>query len=234
MSVSVEIAPFLESNQTAPPPRLGQRYDAQRFLPEAGNTVICPLDFDRPTHAAVLEARRRMLNLPHADHLIFTPSSSLHMTLFEGVIDTRRTPNTWPAGFDLTAPVEQATDAILDRLAGFSPPPRFAVRVAGLRPTGLILEGATEADCANMRAWRDALTGPFGYRHDTHARYRFHMTFAYPIRWLPVSARQQWEVELASILAELADAACVLPLRPPTFCQFADMKRFNEILALDR
>jgi len=232
MSISIEIAKFLARNHTTPPPGLGQRYNAEKFLPEAGNTVVCPLDFDSPTHAAVTGARRRMLNLPNADHFIYTPQSSLHMTVFEGVIETRRIKNTWPADFDLSASVDSASDAILARLAEFSPPPRFAVRVAGLRPTGLILEGATEQDSANMRAWRDALTGPFGYRHDDHDSYRFHMTFAYPIKWLPTSAQYQWETECALILAELVEAAPVIPLRQPTFCQFADMNHFDALLAL--
>lgn len=232
MVVHIEISRFLASNRTAPPPNLGQRYDTQKFLPEAGNTVVCPLDFDAPTHSAVVEARHRMLALPGADRFIYTPTSSLHMTVFEGVIETRRVPNTWPADFDLSASVESATDAILDRLATFSPPPGFSVRVSGVRPTGLILEGATDTDENNMRAWREALTGPFGYRHDAHDEYRFHMTFAYPVEWLPDSVRSRWESELASILAALTDAAPVIPLKPPAFCKFADMNRFDELLVL--
>ena len=234
MSVRIEIAQYLASNHTAPPPNLGQRYDSKQFLPEAGNTVVCPLDFDDPTHAAVIEARRRMMTLPGADdHFIYTPASSLHMTVFEGVIETRRIPNTWPADFDLSASVKSATEAILARLAVFSPPPGFAVRVVGLRPTGLVLEGATEEDEANMREWREALTRPFVYRHDNHDSYRFHMTFAYPVEWLPDSAQDQWESEFASILSELVDAAPVIPLRRPAFCQFADMNRFDELFDLE-
>ncbi len=233
MSVRIEIVQFLANNQSAPPPGLGRRYDTEKFLPEAGNTVICPLDFSNPTHAAVVEARRRMLALPGAEHFIYTPISSLHMTVFEGVIETRRKPNTWPKGFGRSASVESATETILGRLVGLSPPPGFAVRVGGLRPTGLMLKGATEKDEANMRAWRDALTGPFGYRHDDHDDYRFHMTFAYPLKWLPGSALSRWQSEFESILAELVDAAPVIPLRRPAFCQFADMNQFDELLTLE-
>jgi hypothetical protein len=232
MSVSTEIARFLAGNHSSPPANLGQRYDATQFLPEAGNTVVCPLDVSAPTHTAVLEARCRMLALPHANHFIYTPESSLHMTVFEGVIETRRTRNSWPDDCGHTASVETATNTILPRLVEFSPPPSFSARVAGLRPTGLILEGATQADETNMRAWRDALTAPFGYRHDDHDEYKFHMTFAYPVEWLPDSIRPEWEAEFSSILADLVDAAPVIPLKPPAFCQFADMNRFDELLVL--
>ncbi len=233
MPIRNEVAQFLSCNRSAPPPNLGQRYDTKQFLPEAGNTVVCPLDFNASAHGAIIEARQRMLGLQGADHFIYTPISSLHMTVFEGVIETRRKPNTWPKDFDLSASVDSATEAILASLAGFSPPPSFAVRVAGLRPTGLILEGASEEDECNMRAWRDALAGSFGYRHDTHDDYQFHMTFAYPVQWLPDSARSHWETELASILAELLEAAPVVPLGRPAFCQFKDMNRFDEILVLE-
>jgi hypothetical protein len=232
MPISAEIDRFLASNRALPPSNLGKRYDAEKFLPEAGNTVVCHLDFDSPSHSAVLEARRRMQALPGADRFLFTPVSSLHMTVFEGVIDTHRTQNTWPAGFDLSASVESATKEIFECLKTFSPPPDFAVRVAGLRPTGLILEGATAQDEANMRAWREALTVPFGYRHDDHDDYKFHMTFAYPIAWLPDDAQAHWEAEFGLILADFANAAPVIPLVSPAFCQFADMNRFEELLVL--
>ncbi|MEP1611502.1 MAG: DUF1868 domain-containing protein [Roseobacter sp.] len=233
MSACVEISRFLDDTRTTPPHGFGQRYDRTKFLPEAGNTVVCPLDFDAPAHAAVLEARRRIMASSVSDHFIFTPPSSLHMTVFEGVIETRRTPNTWPADIGSSATVEQANEVILTRLEGFQPPPAFATRVTGIRPTGLILKGATKEDEKNMRHWRESLTVPFGYRHDAHDRYTFHMTFAYPVQWLPASKRSELETEFALILADLMDAAPVLPLRPPAFCQFADMEQFDELLVLE-
>ena len=83
-----------------------------------------------------------------------------------------------------------------------------------------------------MRAWRSALTEPFGYRHRDHESYQYHMTFAYPIDWLPESALPLWQAEFRAILAELAKAAPVIPLSPPAFCQFADMTLFKELLVL--
>lgn len=232
MTISTEIAAFLQSQNSSPPRSFGQRYDTEKFLPEAGNTVVCHLDVETSTHTAVLEARKRMMALPGADGFLHTPASSLHMTVFEGVIETRRTHNTWPSDIGSTASVESATKSILARLTEFSSPPAFSVRVAGLRPTGLILKGATPEDEAHMRAWRNALTEPFGYRHDSHDSYRFHMTFAYPVAWLPDAAQTLWTSELSSILANLVEAAPVIPLRAPAFCQFADMNQFDELLVL--
>lgn len=234
MNIRAEIARCAAGNRTGPPPHLGRRYDAARFLPEAGNTVICHLDTADPAHRAVLAARARMQALPEAGKFLYTPVDSLHMTVFEGVIETRRTADAWPADIGRNAPVDEVTERLVSRLAGYAPPSGFAVRAAGLRPAGLLLEGATAADGANMRAWRDALTGPFGYRQRAHDTYRFHMTFAYPVDWISDALLPMWEAEFRSILADLRQAAPVIPLRPAAFCRFGDMTRFEEILVLGR
>lgn len=228
----VETARFAEKNNERPPRHLGQRYDANTFLPEAGNTIVCALDVEDTAHKAVLRARDQIKALPGADGFLFTPASSLHMTVFEGVIETRRTPDAWPADLDRTLSVTAVTKILAKRLQSFPPPPAFAVRVIGLQPTGLMLAGASAADEANLTAWRSALTDPFGFRHREHDAYSFHMTFAYPLRWLPDDVLSEWDAGLRMILADLVNDAPVLPLQPPAFCQFEDMTFFKEHLRL--
>ncbi|WP_254443378.1 DUF1868 domain-containing protein [Ruegeria arenilitoris] len=152
MSLNIEVAPFAASRNSGTPRRIGQRYNAEKFLPEAGNTVVCHLDFNAPAHKAVLEARKRMMALPEAGRFLFTPAESLHMTVFEGVTETRRTPDTWPRDLDRDASVDSVTEAMINRLADFSAPSSFAVRVSGCGPTGLALKGATDEDEVKMLA----------------------------------------------------------------------------------
>jgi hypothetical protein len=228
----MSIEEFSDRRNAAPPSRLGQRYEPGRFLPEAGNTVVCPLGVTDPAHKAVLAARAQMQTLPGADRLLFTPEKSLHMTLFEGVIETRRTEDAWPSGLDREAPVDEVTEVLAKRLEGCEFPSAFRVKATGLRPVGLALEGATDADQKLMLEWREALTRPFGYRHRDHDSYRFHMTFAYPLAWLPDDLIPVWRNGLAVILNELQQAAPIIPLSPPAFCTFADMTDFPERLAL--
>ncbi len=219
-------------NRTGPPQRLGQRYDRQRFLPDPGNTVVRHLDLDTPGGQAVVAARAAMMALPGAERFIFTPVESLHMTVFEGVLDNRRQADAWPDWMDADASVEDVTEAMRARLSGFEGPGEFAVRVATVRPGGLDLVGATDADEAVAREWREALAKVFGYRQGEHDRYGFHMTFAYSLDWLPDEQVAIWEEGLARIEAELVAAAPVLPLRPPAFCAFADMTWFEELVVL--
>lgn len=230
MTFSHGLADFAASAHTDPPARLGLRYDATRFLPEAGNTVVCHPDFDAPAHRAVLDLRSRMQALPGADRFLFTPVPSLHMTVFEGALETRRELDAWPRWASLDAPIDDVTAAQLPRLTGFAAPPPFVVKVVDLKPTGLQLEGVSKADQAALREWREALTVPFGYRHADHDAYRYHMTFAYPLDWLPDDLLPQWQDAFDTFLEDLAKAAPVIPLTRPAFCRFSDMTRFEELL----
>lgn len=232
MDLRSEIARYAETRNKKPPRHLGQRYDTSGFLPEAGNTVVCALNTADPAHRAILTAREQVRGLPGADKLLFTPASSLHMTVFEGVIETRRMPDAWPADMDPDASIDAVTRALIPRLSDFHAPPEFAVRAVGIGPGGLILAGACAEDDAHLVAWRAALTVPFGYRQQGHESYRFHMTFGYPLRWLSADELPEWNAGLASIFAELTDAAPVIPLCRPAFCQFADMTHFEEQLVL--
>lgn len=229
---NAEVLKVAKRNNPEKPSRLGKRFSASAFLPEAGNTVICPLDTDHPAHAAVLKARAWVQALPGAERVLFTPASSLHMTVFEGAIESRRTADAWPEDLSRQAPIDAVTTHLVQRLKGFVPPPAFAVRVAGIGPNGLMLKGAAAQDESALLAWREALTKPFGYRHGAHDSYRFHMTFGYSVDWLSDREVPIWDEALASILADLIADAPVLPLKAPVFCKFADMTRFDELVYL--
>lgn len=224
---------FRRVRHAGPPPHLGSRYDAEgRFLPEHGNTVVCHLVEGSASEAAVIGARSRIMALAPAGKLAFTPPGSLHMTLFEGVLETRRTPSAWPQGMPFDTAIDALTAHFLRRLEGFEGHGAFKVAVIGMTPTGLKLAGASAQDVAVMRAWRDALTVPFGYRQPQHDDYSFHKTFAYMIDWLAEDEVPVWEAALAAELLTLQRDVPVLELRPPAFCRFADMTHFEELLVL--
>lgn len=225
-----DIATFTRSANPCPPSHLGTRYDGEgNFLPEPGNTVVCHLVEGSPSRAAIIEARQALMALPGAERLAFTPVSSLHMTLFQGVIEFRRRLPYWPDDVALNAPVEEVTDLYLARLDNFSPGPHFRMRVTGLTPEGLALEGVNERDRQALAQWRDRLATCFGYRHPDHDDYVFHITFAYLMDWLDDDAAEVWRNGMAKILARLQAKAPVIELAPPAFCTFQDMRHFEEI-----
>ena len=234
MSLDDTLKSFLASHNPAPPHRLGQRYNRSRFLPESGNTVVCPLDLSHPSHKAVLAIRQQLQQLPGAEALLFTPVSSLHMTVLDGVIDSRRIPDAWPPDTPLSAPISSVTSTVSNRLSDVAPPPPINMRVSYVSPGGLALQGATDADDAALRHWRDALSTAFGFRHATHDTYAFHMTLAYPVDWIPDSLAALWQQTLETMTKRLTIQTPVIPLAPPDFCIFNDMTHFEPVRALAR
>ncbi|MDR3471480.1 MAG: DUF1868 domain-containing protein [Devosia sp.] len=232
-AVSPELIRFAASRNASPPLHLGTRYnETGSFLAEPGNTVVCHLAGGSATERALAAAREKYLAMPEAGDLIFTPLSSLHMTLFQGIIEYRRKPGFWPADVSLETPIEEMTEIMGERLAGFPVAAPFGVAVTATRPTGLVVEGATADDRAAMQAWRDAFAELWGYRHPDHESYVFHVTFAYPVRWLDDTALPAWQAMLDEVAATLRAEVPVLELRPPAFCAFNDMNHFEELLAL--
>ncbi|MET3582495.1 hypothetical protein ABID19_005557 [Mesorhizobium robiniae] len=184
-SIKPSLAGFFAGSNLNPPVHLGTRYDTSgNFLIEPGNTVVCHLASGSASEAAVIEVRERMRAMPDADRLAFTPISSLHMTLFQGIIEYRRRLAYWPEDVPLDTSIDDMTRLYLERLRAVEDHGAFKVRAVDIVPTGLTVAGASDEDERIMRAWRDALSVPFGYRHPDHDSYTFHITFAYQIRRL--------------------------------------------------
>ncbi|OYU19227.1 MAG: hypothetical protein CFE34_06405 [Rhodobacteraceae bacterium PARR1] len=215
-------------------PRLGTRFDDRgRFLPEAGNTVVCQVKPGSATERALTDFRAALSALPEADLFAFTPPESWHMTVFEGVVETRRDPHHWPAALDPAATIDSTTQAMAARLEGFIPPAPFRMRITAATPFGLTLTGATVEDEAHARLWRDTLASAFRLHRPGHDAYRFHITLAYVKRALPSMALPIWRTALQDWTERLQDAVPMVDLMPSGFCRFADMCAFPPLRMLD-
>ena len=204
--------------------------DAFSVNPE--NTVVCHLIEGSTSEAAVIAARARCRALPEADRLTFTPIPSLHMTLFQGIIEHRRQWPFWPRDMELDMPIDAMTAHYYVRLRALIPGRPFHVKATEVLPTGLTLEPATEDDRLAVADWRDRLAEAFGYRHPDHDSYRLHITFAYLVRHLSNGAIQAWAKAAPEILQDLLSVAPVIDLAPPAFCRFQNMEFFDELLVL--
>ena len=234
-TVRPSLTGFFEGTNPTQPVHLGTRYDTSgNFLLEPGNTVVSHLVKGSPSEAVVVEVRELMRAMPDADRLAFTPISSLHMTLFQGIIEYRRRLPYWPQDVPLDTSIDDMTNLYLERLKGFEGLAPFNVKVIEVVPTGLTVAGATEEDRRVMSAWRDALSVPFGYRHPDHDSYAFHITFAYQIQRLADDRAAAWQDFFDDSLALFERQAPVIEIKPPAFCRFNDMNHFEELLILGR
>lgn len=233
-TLSPELLAYSRGRNATPPPHLGTRYlRAGGFLPEPGNTIVCHVTKGSPTQDVLVEAREKFLAMPEAQQFVFTPIASLHMTLFQGIIEYRRKPGFWPEGIALDAPIDEMTDIMAERLEQLSVFEPFQVEVTRARPSGLLVDGASERDRKTMRAWRDALAGLLGYRHPDHDDYPFHITFAYAIDWLADDALPRWQAMLDEVAGDIRRKMPILELDPPAFCSFEDMNHFCELLVFE-
>ncbi|RCW86419.1 DUF1868 domain-containing protein [Phyllobacterium bourgognense] len=232
-SIKPSVARYAANSNFDTPRHLGTRYNVQgTFLPEPGNTVICHLVDGSASERAVIEVRNRLLSMPDAGKLTFTPVSSLHMTLFQGIIEYRRALPFWPADVPLITGIDEMTRLYLDRLTQFRDFGSFKIKVIDVTPVSLTVTGATYEDETVIKKWRDALAVPFGYRHPDHDNYFFHITFAYPVDWLADERLPVWQKLLDECLLYLERTAPIIEIRPPAFCSFNDMNHFEELLVL--
>lgn len=236
MALNETIENCLESQNAVPPLHRGTRYDAAgTFLVEPGNTVICRLMPDAPSTEALLALRSQLTSIPGAaDHLAFTAPASLHMTLFQGVVEYRRKVPFWPRDLPLETPIEDMTDLFLARLSHFqAPPPVLRMTPVALAPSGLTLAPLDDESDECLRLWRDRLAALLGYRHPDHDTYRYHITFAYFRSWLPDYIGGLWQGLLDDLLEELQQTTPVIGLAAPAFCAFETMNHFEELLVLE-
>jgi hypothetical protein len=221
---------FSQTLDTSPLYHLGRRYSSDGvFLPEPGNTVVCHIVKDSMSAEAVIDARRRMQSLPESEKLAYTAVSSLHMTLFQGIIEYRRHLPYWPETITLDTPIDDMTTLFKRRLHDFESPGPFQLEVVGATPNGLEVAGISSQDRAVMKCWRDRFADIFGYRHPDHESYSFHITFAYVLDRFSDDAIEIWQKGLAEIVENLQECAPVIELEPPAFCSFNDMNHFEKL-----
>lgn len=224
---------YAASAHSEPNRYVGVRFDRDGvFLPEAGNTVVRHVVPGSATEIALIELRQRLRDLPWGHRFAFTDVPSLHMTVFEGVIESRRAIEYWPKELPVDAPLDETTDYLAARLVDFEGPGPFDMRIAEVTPFGLTLTGATDGDEKTARAWRENLTEPFSYRSPSHDAYTFHVTMAYIIDWIPDEMIPGYRQALAELTEEFRERVPVVELGPPAFCTFRDMNGFPPVRIL--
>jgi hypothetical protein len=174
-SVAGPRAPLSADEAAKPFPWIGRKFAADgRVLPFPGNTFICPIAPSNPATAPLRAFRAALEAEPYAHKFAFTPPSSYHMTVFEGVVDQVRKPGFWPADLDPDAPLADCNRLFLRKLAAFNLEdlPRFRMAVmegpgnVDMRPgAGIYLSPLDDRENARLRRLRDRLSDLLALRH---------------------------------------------------------------------
>lgn len=227
------IRTYCGEGRGAAPARLGTRFDATgQFLFEPGNTVVSHVVPGSATERAMIRIRDGLRALDPGHHFAWTPVSSYHMTIFQGVIEYRRQPGYWPADLPLDASIGESTDYFLARLQDFPRVAPFNVKLDEVTPHGLTVSPATAADAAIIADFRNSLADRFGYRHPDHETYVLHITVAYIVRWLPRASHEIYLPALLQLSEDFRKEVPVIELGPADFCTFDDMNHFEPVFRL--
>jgi len=122
------------------------------------------------------------------------------------------------------------TDDLLPRLRAAQGFDRVTVRPVGLLGGfSLLLTGATDAHETALRVTRDRLSDATGIRRNNHREYPFHLTLAYPIRWLTEDEARSVIDLSVDLFATLIAAVPSFELGPVEICRFDTMHRFDTL-----
>ena len=219
----------------------GYRPDAvgKKFTPDGaplscpGCTTVCHVAPGSDAFAALVEAQQRLKAGPLAGAFTYLPADSLHMTIFEGVIDSSRTPERWPRHLPTEAPIAQVAEDAAARLQGRDLEMTFAARPVEVFAGFTVgMTGATKAEETHLRQTRDTLRDALNIHRPDHDSYQFHITLAYLLRWLDRDEARQ----VIDLSADVAKVMCgkvpEISLGPIELCRFETMHRFEPIKRL--
>jgi hypothetical protein len=217
----------------------GKFYPTGQLREWPGDTIICPIAPQSALHGALRAVQEAAMPQPVMRKFALLPTSSLHMTLFEGLdLEHRRRPF-WPAALPTDAPLQVADRWCMQRLADFHTGgghfrmrPRGMVDGVAVIDFSLRLAPADAAQDAHLRDVRDRLSAALDIRAPGHDHYRFHITLGYLIQPLtpeeiPI-VRGLFDGWFNRIVAAMPE----FQIGPPAFCTFRDMGAFRPILEL--
>lgn len=213
------------------PSYVSRKFDASgAVLPFPGNTFICHVPPGSVAHGALTEASRALQAGSVAAAFSFLPPSSFHMTVFEGVCDADRNGDAdrWPSGIRRDAPLSEINQTFQNACEAVP-----IQKQQQVRPTGIFggfsvsLNGHSPLAEASLRHTRRLLRDATGiYRADFNA-YSFHITLAYPLRWLtPVEANSAMDLS-GQVFDQLVMQVSHIALGPVEFCTFKHMQAFD-------
>lgn len=216
------------------PAAVGQKFDASgAVLRFPGNTFICHIPPEGAAHAALSAASLALQAGPLSAAFSFLPPSSFHMTVFEGVTDAHRGDARWPEGMPSKLGLSEVTTRFAAAVDQVALPASQRIRPMGLfGGYSLAVAGATPQHEASLRESRRLLREATGIRRPDFASYGFHVTLAYPLRWL-TEAEAASVMDLSeSVFAELCKTAPDIDLGRIEFCVFDTMHAFHPIRLL--
>ena len=202
-------------------------HDDGQAKPFAGNTVIGHLPPTGWLARRLAEIRREAAGASFAGKLALLPVASYHMTVFGGPDDQHRTPDRWPKGIPLDAPMEACNEIVAGRIRNVACTPPYRLRVdqqKAVQPFRFELTPLDAEEERRLRDLRDGLSDAMEVRKPGHEAYGFHTQIGYLLAPFTDGERAAFDSTFQTWRACLADQ--VLELGAPDYCTVEDMLAF--------
>ncbi len=227
----IEPVPKQDFPHTDYPRWIGHKFEPDgTVLPFPGNTIICHLPLQGPLYPSLLDFEADVKQQDFAKFFVFLPSSSWHMTMFEGISDQIRERESWPGDLSLECSLEACNEHVRKRMVRYALPhrPPYKMYVAGweVLDDGIALKitPKTKEDEKGLRSMRNNIAGQLAMQHPGHTNYSFHISIAYTLRFLSLEDTTRITSYLDGWLSSLPRD---FELGAPEYCTFHDMFAFK-------
>ena len=195
-----------------------------------GNTVICHVPKDSDQFHFLGEYMKKLQSQSWSHKFSFLPSSSFHMTVFEGICDNYRKRTHWFSSLPLDTPLLE-TDSYMTKIwADIEKSISFsmnAMRIGIGNGITLRLEPIDSNSNESIRNFRDLLSNKFHLRGPNHKGYGFHISFAYLIEKLSSKEKKEVKNFMKKEVAFIQGNFGVLKTSAPELTFFEDMFKFS-------
>lgn len=212
-------------------PAVGQKFYADGAVRRyPGNTIICFLDPDSDVFRLSVWMQEELIRQCPPPQISLLPPSSLHMTVFQLLVDEVRELEKWSSHLPLTATLDE-TDAFFTGVVPKVPVPQsFSMCYKRLKTDGagisIRLLPADPDSAAAVRQYRANLTTVTGIRFPDHDEYEFHISLAYNI----LRRTEEQQAQLTAFAQQIDDAMVqrfgIFETGEPVLTFFDDMFRF--------
>jgi hypothetical protein len=167
----------------------------------------------------------------------FLPPSSFHMTVFEGVCDADRNGDAdrWPSGIRRDAPLSEINQTFQNDCEAVPLPKQQRVRSTGIfGGFSISLSGKSPLAEASLRQTRRLLRDAAGIYRANFNAFDFHITLAYPLRWLSLAEANSVMDLSEKVFDQLVMQVSHITLGPVEFCTFEHMHAFEQQFVFSR
>lgn len=200
-----------------------------------GNTFLCHIPSKSSFYRFAVWAQAEM-GLASCWHKFgFLPSSSFHMTVFEGACDHVRKASNWTSALPLDTPLDDVTRHFLSKIPESYKPNGFMMRAKAVAVNGgmqFLLEPANKKTAEDLVKFRSVIKEATGMVNHNEEGYHFHCSLSYVLQEMSSKDKEETGAIIDKINNRLQKPYNEIQLGPVEFCLFKNMEHFTPVVKL--